>query len=155
MKETDRHSASRKSHFVRVFICSLLAALPLLGAAPDVFQATLRGDATSGVAFFSPTGPGAFSGKVVIFLKGRQFQGTSQGRVDGNKLIISFEASAVASGKGPARLLSGSFEATGAPARFTGAGTLLLSPEKKDATKSPSPLPIKVSGIQMPKVTGR
>ena len=141
---------------MRILLCSLLAVLPLLGAAPaeEVFQATLRGDATSGVAVFSPTGPGVFSGKVVIFHKGRQFQGTSQGRMEGSQWIFSFEASAGPAAKLPARLLTGSFEATGEPARFSGSGTLLLSPEKNDA-KSPPPLPIKVSGIQMPKVTGR
>lgn len=155
MTKADSIPACQNAVLLRILICSFLAALPLWGGAPvaEVFQATLRGDATSGVAVFSPVGPGAFSGKVVIFHQGRQFQGTSRGRVDGSKLIFSFGASADASTKLPARSLTGSFEATGEPARFTGAGTLVLSPGKSDATKSP-PLPIKVSGIQMPKAAG-
>jgi len=141
---------------MRIFICSLLAVLPLLGPAlaEDVFQATIRGNATSGVAVFSPSGPGGFSGNVVIFHKGQQFTGTSNGRVDGSKLIFTFEASASAVAKPPARLLTGSFEATGEPARFFGSGSLQLSPGKNDPKPS-GPLPIKVSGIQMPKITGR
>ena len=153
--KANRIPASRNADVIRIFICSLLAALPFLEATPaaEVFQATLRGDATSGVAVFSPTGPDVFFGKVVIFHQGRQFRGTSQGRVDGSKLIFSFEASADASAKLPARSLAGSFEATGELARFSGAGTLLLSLGEHGAKSSP-PLPIKVSGIQMPKAAG-
>jgi len=160
--KTNRRPACRHTYFMRILIFSLFAALPHFVAAAeadpqrqeDVFQATLRGDATSGVAVFSPSGPGGFSGNVVIFHKGRQFKGTSQGRREGSRLIFTFEASAGPDAKSPARLLTGTFEATGEPARFSGSGSLQFSIGKNDP-KPTGPLPIKVSGIQMPKITGR
>ncbi|MEI6279449.1 MAG: hypothetical protein WCQ16_08725 [Verrucomicrobiae bacterium] len=147
---------------MRILLFSLFAALPLFGGTAeadpqrqeDAFQATIRGDATSGVAVFSPSGSRAFSGNVVIFHKGRQFKGTSQGRTEGGQLIFTFEASAGPDAKSPARLLTGTFKATGEPSRFSGSGALQFSTGKNDPKPS-AQLPIKVSGIQMPKVTGR
>jgi len=111
---------------------------------PDVFQATIRGNAVSGVVVFSQSGLDAFSGDVVVFLKGRQFKGKSQGRVEGGKMRFSFEASAAAEALLPSRSLTGSFEATGGPQKFYGSGSILVSWEK-----NPS-LAIKVSGIKNP-----
>lgn len=134
---------------MRALICSLLAIIPLgmaVAEEPEVFQATIRGNAVSGVVVFSPSGPDLFSGDVVVFLKGRQFKGKSQGGMEGGKMRFSFEASAAADAMLPARSLTGSFETTGGAQKFSGSGSILLPGEK-----NPS-LAIKVSGIKNPGV---
>lgn len=124
-----------------------------------LFQATIRGDDTSGVVVIRQLDAEGISGDALIFYQGEKFIGAVKGRIaSARKLIVSLDASAkVIAGSGIHRI-TGSFETPfPTPPRncASGSGSLTFTPGNSNSAKVPVSQNIKVQVLQTPAVPER
>ena len=127
--------------------------------APDLFQATIRGDGTSGVVVFRSLDAAGISGEAVLFYQGNKFSGPVKGRVEsGSKLVVSFDALGKAATDSGIQSITGVFETPIlTPPRncASGSGLLTFIAGNSKSAKVPGSQNIKVQVFQAPVVSKR
>jgi hypothetical protein len=134
--------------------CLILAASGEETLPPGTFQATIRGDGTSGVVVIRQLDAGEISGDALIFYQGEKFTGTAIGRVaSGSRMLISLEASAKVMAGSKIQRVTGSFETPfPTPPRncVSGSGSLTFDAGNSKSSKGPNVQNIKVQILQTP-----
>lgn len=138
-------------------LCIFCLIIAASGEETGIFQATIRGDGTSGVVVIRQLDAGGISGDALIFYQGEKFTGAAIGRVaSGSRMVVSLEASPKVMVGSKIQRITGSFETPlPTPPRncVSGFGSLTFEAGNSKSSKGPNVQNIKVQVLQTPTVS--